>query len=277
MKEYPKEKHQLFSYPMYRCHYLEHSYTNPVNQLINATFQKFRATALLKDVTNIRRAFETASQGKKLPLRALQEVQQVKNPYFHPYNEVIGMSRKLLRDEFADFHSASDTNALFFDVSMLFEYFVRKLVSRAGVYVHQKNEAVKFEIPSGGRYKKGLRALYPDLVFDDESGNTHVFDVKYKRYDFTYGVKREDLFQIHTYLGQVANKHNVVRCGLIYPIYADHEKCPENGVIQDHFKYQGRGVIFEIHFFKVPAPSCSDYKKTFISAKDEFIQQLIET
>ena len=30
----------------------------------------------------------------------------------------------------------------------------------------------------------------------------YVFDVKYKAFDTVYGVKREDLFQLHTYIGQ---------------------------------------------------------------------------
>jgi 5-methylcytosine-specific restriction endonuclease McrBC regulatory subunit McrC len=261
----------------YLCSYREHSYNHSVNQLIHTAFQKVKSSALLQDTAPIQRAFATAVKGEKISLRALQKVQKVNNPYYNPYNEVIDLSRKLLRDEFADFEAKSDTNALFFDVSMLFEYFIRKIVRRAGCYVHQKEAGDLLQIPSGGNYKKGKRALYPDLVFDDENGGTHVFDVKYKRYDFTYGVKREDLFQVHTYLGQVANNHNVVRCGLIYPVGAENERAYPDGVIKDHFKYRGKKVCFEVHFFRVPDHDCKDYKAQFIRAKDKLLHQLLKT
>ena len=33
----------------------------------------------------------------------------------------------------------------------------------------------------------------------------YVFDVKYKTFDPQFGVKREDIFQLHTYIGQYGN------------------------------------------------------------------------
>lgn len=266
----------------YQCQYRLHSFNNPINQLIHTTFQKLKSEpqnqSLFSDVLPIHRAFAIAVKGKKVPLKKLAAIETTNNPYYQSYNEVIQLSKKILRDEFADFGAASDMNALFFDVSMLFEYFIRKIVSRAGVRVHPKNDRNKFLIPSGGTYKQGSRALYPDLIFDDEAGNTHVFDVKYKRFDFKYGVKREDLFQIHTYFGQVANQQKVVRCGLIYPILEDNSNCPKHSVITNTFQFHGNTVLFEVHFLKIPKDSKNlepQYRKVFTQYKTNFINQLL--
>ena len=53
--------------------------------------------------------------------------QHFTNPFYKEYNDVIDLSKLILRDELSDFGEKSDSSAFFFDVSMLFEYFVRKL------------------------------------------------------------------------------------------------------------------------------------------------------
>lgn len=77
---------------------------------------------------------------------------------------------------------------------MLFEYFVRKLLKRAGISFQSKNNR-DWSIPSGLPNGYERRRLIPDLVFDI-NGATYVFDVKYKSFDFAHGVSREDLFQL---------------------------------------------------------------------------------
>lgn len=102
-----------------------------------------------------------------------------------------------------------------FDVSMLFEYFIRKLLKRDGLRLLSKFEQ-RYEIPTGaiGSYR---RKLEPDLVLEN-NGDLYVFDVKYKSFDSRYGVKREDLFQLHTYIGQYDNTAAIKGCGFICPI-----------------------------------------------------------
>ena len=76
----------------------------------------------------------------------------------------------------------SDTSAFLFDVSMLFEYFIHKLLLRNGFAIESKSKDVK--IPTG---QPGYqRNLEPDIVFED-NGHTYVFDVKYKNFDKNLG------------------------------------------------------------------------------------------
>ena len=100
------------------------------------------------------------------------------------------------------FGEEKDTSAFLFDVSMLFEYFIRKLLIRGGIPLLSKSERIP-EIPTGS-FEDYTRRLEPDIVFES-NGGFYVFDVKYKTYDHRYGVKREDLFQLHTYIGQYGN------------------------------------------------------------------------
>jgi 5-methylcytosine-specific restriction endonuclease McrBC regulatory subunit McrC len=124
---------------------------------------------------------------------------------------VIDLSKRILFSEGLSIASDSESSAFLFDVSMLFEYFIRKLFIRNGLYVHSKFEN-NLKIPTGVRDRK----LEPDIVVQTEEGLL-VLDVKYKHFDNQKGVKREDLFQMHTYVGQYANDNNVLGFGLIYP------------------------------------------------------------
>lgn len=176
----------------------------------------------------------------------------LKNPYFGDYNEVMTLSKRILRNELADFGTNSRTSAFFFDVSMLFEYFVRKLLHRAGARFREKNGSA-WEIATGG--ERATRKLIPDLVFE-LAGHTYIFDVKYKSFDFRYGVKREDLFQLHTYLGQLSNQGPVSGCGFIYPIRQSrwHSLGLEEhgGMIIEEITQHGKTVRFIVGFVPVP-------------------------
>jgi len=105
-----------------------------------------------------------------------------------------------------------NASGFLFDVSMLFEYFIRKLFVRYGYSILAKNKK-EFSIPTG---INSPRKLFPDLIAT-KNGLTYLFDVKYKRFNKIEGVNREDLFQIYTYLGQVSNQNEIEAFGFIYP------------------------------------------------------------
>jgi 5-methylcytosine-specific restriction endonuclease McrBC regulatory subunit McrC len=178
----------------------------------------------------------------------------VRNPYYADYNQVITLSKQILRDELSDFGDQSETSAFFFDVSMLFEYFVRKLLKRAGMLFHEKIGR-HWLIPSGLRHGYTQRKLVPDLVFELNAA-TYVFDVKYKSFDFTYGVNREDLFQLHTYIGQISNEQAIAGCGFIYPIresrWNERGLDAAQGIFTEAITQAGRTIPFHVVFLKIP-------------------------
>lgn len=238
----------------YLCTYREHRYDNDATRLIARALQHLESHAFLRDAQALNQTFQIAIQGQRSTLQDLLATRPLRNPYYNDYNPVIELSKQILRNELADFGDKSRASGFFFDVSMLFEYFVRKLLKRAGLLLYGKNDC-DWTIPSGLPSGYTRRNLIPDLVFDID-GVTYVFDVKYKSFDFRNGVSREDLFQLHTYIGQASNKLPVGGCGFIYPIR--ESRWDELGlgatesILSDTITQAGRLVPFHVAFVKVP-------------------------
>jgi hypothetical protein len=258
----------------YLCTYREHSYDNDTTRLIARTLQHLDSHAFLHESHVLNQTFQIATQGKRSTLQDLLATLPVRNPYYADYNPVITLSKQILRDELSDFGDQSETSAFFFDVSMLFEFFIRKLLKRARAEFHEKNGR-QWRIPSGLRHGYTHRKLIPDLVFD-LNAETYVFDVKYKSFDFGRygGVSREDLFQLHTYIGQVSNEHNVAGCGFIYPIressWRDHGLEATQGIFSETINQGGRTIPFHVVFLKIPEDEKSAVAENSVTFRQQF-------
>lgn len=269
----------------YRCTYREHSYDNDATRLIARTLEHLDSHDFLRGAHTLNQTFQIATEGRHHTLKKLLATRPVRNPYYADYNPVIALSKQILRNELSDFGDQSKTSAFFFDVSMLFEFFIRKLLKRAGVVFQSKNDR-RWSIPSGLLNRYTRRSLIPDLVFDI-NGATYVFDVKYKSFDFSYGVSREDLFQLHTYIGQASNRHQVAGCGFIYPIRESrwHDRGLEatSGILSDAIIQGGRTIPFHVVFLKIPeqqAVSNEHWPKAFRTSfkhyTDNFVRTFVE-
>ncbi len=239
----------------YQCDYREHTYNIPAVQLIMTAIKKVSkntaAYPFTRDLHSINQSFITATKGEVLKPSEISKVKYFDNPYYSDYNSVIDLSKMILRDEWISFGAYSDTSAFLFDVSMLFEYFIRKTLIRKGYYLHDKfAERKEIATCSLSSYK---RKLEPDLVIEDDTGIT-LLDVKYKNYDFKFGVKREDLFQLHTYLGQYGNAKQIKHAGFVYPIKEGiwQEKLNGKRSITDEIVIMDHKVPFSVFFFVVP-------------------------
>ncbi|HCN78275.1 MAG TPA: restriction endonuclease [Verrucomicrobiales bacterium] len=278
----------------YRCTYREHSYDNDATRLIARTLEHLDSHDFLRGAHTLNQTFQIATEGRHHALKKLLATQPVRNPYYADYNPVIALSKQILRNELSDFGDKSKTSAFFFDVSMLFEFFIRKLLKRAGVVFQSKNDR-QLTIPSGLLNGYTRRSLIPDLLFDI-NGATYVFDVKYKSFKFSGrnggGVSREDLFQLHTYIGQVSNRHRVAGCGFIYPIRESrwHDSGLEatSGILSDAIIQGGRTIPFHVVFLKVPEQQAipneewphlfqSSFKDISTNFVCKFIERLIST
>lgn len=258
----------------YQCEYREHSYNNEVNKLIVSTFHKIGNHEFLQDTTLLKNAFYTATDGQKINRKEVYKVKHFTNPFYKDYNEVIDLSKLILKDDFSDFGELSENSAFFFDISMLFEYFVRKLLKRDGYLLESKFEN-RIQIATGSHSFR--RKLEPDIFFNHK-GNGFLFDVKYKSYDFVYGVSREDLFQLHTYLGQYSNKTKIKACGFIYPL--SESKWEKSGLkqndnhIKDSITIMNNEIEFYILFIKVPENYSNEYNVNFSRNNEEFLNAI---
>ena len=233
----------------YLCSYREHSYDSPATSLFIKAFETVKDYSFCHGSRNIYNSFVIANQGSKRTRQEILKTPYFTNPFYSDYNVLIDLSKRVIRHQGADFGSQGELSAFLFDVSMLFEYFIRKMMKRNGINLLSKFEK-RYEIPAGslGSY---VRKLEPDFVFKD-NGGIYVFDAKYKSYDPRYGVKREDLFQLHTYIGQYANNYPIKGCGFIYPMRED-ELNGSSGLISDVIRQHGNAIPFHVLFLKVPS------------------------
>ena len=235
----------------YLCSYREHSYNSPAVSLFikayETVYETVKHNSFCYESRNIYNSFVAANQGFKRSRQEILNTRPFSNPFYSDYNVLIDLSKRVIQRGGLSFGEEKDTSAFLFDVSMLFEYFIRKLLIRGGIPLQSKSEKIH-RIPTGsfGGY---TRKLEPDIVFERDGG-FYVFDVKYKTYDRRYGVKREDLFQLHTYIGQYGNDGPIKGCGFIYPM-PDDQLEESNSVISD-LRQQGNKIPFYVVFLPIP-------------------------
>lgn len=264
----------------YLCNYREHDYNNPVNRLIYYVFNRLNTkhNSLILDCFRIGGAFASGTNGCLPNLSDALATKRVTNPYYNDYNRVIELSKNILRSNFGDIsNSENNTSAFLFDVSMLFEFFIRKVLVRHGFNLLQKDD--KQFRTSRGLGNDNDYHLKPDIIVDygDSFG---VFDVKYKNFDFTYGVKREDLFQLHTYVGNLMNHKTVSSCGIIYPIHQSRfeefkdkkDHLVNNGFIHSKISIDEKEIDFFVVFFIVPNEELVNDKIVELKKNEEYEQ-----
>ncbi len=241
----------------YLCSYREHSYNSPALSLFIEAYKEVKSYPFCRQTRGIYNTFLVANQGVRRSRQEILKTKHFTNQYYSDYNDLIDFSKRIIRNRALNLDSQNDSSAFLFDVSMLFEYFIRKLIARNGIYVESKTKH-RWEIPSGAIQGSYKRKLEPDLVFESDGG-LYVFDVKYKYFDQTYGVKREDLFQMHTYIGRYGHDATIKGCGFIYPISAERWETlgldATTGLISDVISQQGRAIPFHVLFLKVPKDS----------------------
>ena len=202
------------------CSYREHSYINEINETIKRALIKVSKTKnyaeIIEDITPIKRTFFDLSNFN-ISLKNLKN-KKILNPFYMPYQEVYNLSLQILENRFFNFSQSSKFNALLFDVSLLFEHFIRKLLIHNGFSIQQKNKK-ELKIPNGIDYNNA----YPDIIIFHSDGSISVYDVKYKRFNFNEGIKREDRFQITSYAALLSSKYKIKECGIIYPIETNNE------------------------------------------------------
>lgn len=232
----------------YLCSYREHSYNSPAVSLFIKAYETVKDNPFCYESRNIYNSFVAANQGFKRSRQEILNTKYFSNPFYSDYNVLIDLSKRVIQRGGLSFGEEKDTSAFLFDVSMLFEYFIRKLLTRGGIPLLSKFEKIH-RIPTGS-FREYARKLEPDIVFES-NGGFYVFDVKYKTYDRGYGVKREDLFQLHTYIGQYGNDGSIKGCGFIYPM-PDDQLGESSGLISDVLHQQGKEIPFYVVFLPIP-------------------------
>ena len=260
------------------CSYRELSYDNPATELFATVWDVLNRRpstgVFCSKTTAIYQAFMQTVSGSGRKHKELLNVAHFSNPFYSDYNELIDLSKAILRNLGSDFSVKEKADAILFDVSMLYEYFLRKLFVRRGIRLVRK-EHDYYRIPTCPLVGRYSRQLMPDLVFD-LGDRVAVFDAKYKYYDKDYGVSREDVFQLHTYIGQYGNTRPISCCGFIYPIVESRWREIRNGADQEDvilsapLGQQGKSMGFNVAFLVVPDSIIHEGKARRSLSDDEF-------
>lgn len=244
------------------CNFKEHSYDNDLNRVINLALKKVfksKYQGIVSDIYGIKNAFDALNLDK-ININQVEK-QHISNPYFKKYNHVFDLSKKILKNEFANVgEENSNFSAFLFDVSLLFEHHIRKILKQKFT-LFPKNK-IEFYLPNGIYENK----IFPDVIIDFGNNKIGVYDVKYKHFNGIDGVNREDRFQITSYVATHLAEYEVIECGIIYPL---EEKCFDKKTkIKNQIMKVGKEKIpFYVRFYDV----YEDIKKQN-SSDDEFIK-----
>lgn len=232
------------------CEFKEHSFENNINKVVFLALKKVSKSPyadLLYDVYDIKRAFES------IPFKNFNynfKNSFVSNSVYKNYNEVFDLSKRILQDQYMSFSNQDKRfSAFLFDISLLFEHHIRKLLKRK--FTLRPKELDEFEVPNGVSESK----IFPDVIIDYGNNEIGVFDVKYKRFQTegpSAGVKREDRFQLISYIALYSSKYKVVKAGIIYPCEeGDYNTLISKTRRDQIIQISGSKVNFGVYFYKV--------------------------
>lgn len=182
---------------------------NNIMQLIRHTIEYVRLTKksikfpsnLIKKVEEVTQTYQLIDRNKILSSNLT-----IKNPYFCDYNPLIRLCQMILRHEKVSFgDDKQKIHGIIFDGAWLWEEYLARVIDKA--LIHSENKTHKSSIKLFQTMTQGKNtSYYPDFYVR----NVIVLDAKYKN---VTSIKREDRFQIITYL-HVLSAHT---SGVIFP------------------------------------------------------------
>lgn len=219
----------------------EHSYDNPITQLVRHTIEFIKrhpfGSVVLNNDTETKDAVSkivmaTPTYTKRDRQRVLNANLRPKvHPYFTEYKPLQQLCVRILRYESLRFGQEKDKiYGILFDGAWLWEEYLDTILRKEG-FKHPENKLKRggfrmFEKPEDAEeISNNSRKLYPDFYTDN-----YIIDAKYKH--LTNGIGREDLFQVVSYMYCKKAMYG----GYVYPnsgedSYRSHQLTGYNGTI----------------------------------------------
>lgn len=237
-------------------------------------------SSFLKNIKHIK-AYLTQNKSEhcfiKESLNKAFSSKTLRNQNYQNYKDLLKYAKMIIESE--NFTSKNKNNqksyGFIINVAELFEIYISKLLRNN--FEEYIVDSPKLEIYENSFYK---RYIIPDIVlFKDD--NYIVFDTKYKKMTMEGksqngmgDLDRNDLFQIHTYMGYYQKIGKVLLGGLLYPIQEfEKTKChSENSILLDGYKFIVDGIFIENNQNNNEEISCED----IIEREKEFIKRIKE-
>lgn len=187
----------------------EHSYDNEVTQLVRHTIEYIRTkeqgSAILnndletkKCVSQVTMATQTYNVRDRNKI-INQNLRPMRHPYYSDYTELQKICLQILRHDSIKYgQEKNKIYGILFDGAWLWEEYLYTILKECG-FKHPENKKHKGGFPmfekqsDDDAISRNSRRLYPDFWKDN-----FILDAKYKH--LNYGVGREDLYQVVTYM-----------------------------------------------------------------------------
>lgn len=174
----------------------------------------------------------------------------LRNQNYQNYKELLKYAKMIIESENFTSKNKNDQKSYSFiiNIAELFEIYISKLLRNK--FEEYMLDSPKLEIYKNSFYK---RYIIPDIVLSKDD-NYIVFDTKYKKMTMEGksqngmgDLDRNDLFQIHTYMGYYQKIGKVLLGGLLYPMQNfNEEKChSENSILSDKYQFIVDGIFLE--------------------------------
>ncbi len=174
----------------------------------------------------------------------------LRNQNYQNYKELLKYAKMIIESENFTSKNKNDQKSYSFiiNIAELFEIYISKLLRNE--FEEYMLDSPKLEIYKNSFYK---RYIIPDIVLSKDD-NYIVFDTKYKKMTMEGksqngmgDLDRNDLFQIHTYMGYYQKIGKVLLGGLLYPMQNfNEEKChSENSILSDEYQFIVDGIFLE--------------------------------
>ena len=162
-----------------------------------------------------------------------------------PYKPVMELSRTILANHKAESSTCNSVNSdisYFVDIADLWEMYLLKLLQNnlpSKYHVYSPNMGFGESLLEGG-----MREIRPDIIIEKNGKILMIIDAKYKDYtqfgkSAVYGVGREDLYQMTTYLHHYGNEdQNIVG------LFTSPVACQDNDIhVYTHNKNHCIGLV----------------------------------
>lgn len=215
------------------CSYKKLSMNNTINRTIRTVYSVLKT----KNVASIIAEFEAydkylESMGVKTSITDVKEIESIHYTRLNePYKPVMELSKTILSNFKAESTNGNGSKcdiSYFIDVAELWEMYLLKLLqnnlpNEYRVYSPNANSGTKL-------LEDDMREIRPDILIEKNGRVVMVIDAKYKNYPLfgktsEYGVQRDDLYQMSTYLYHYGNQDEA-----IIGIFTAPVMCKENDI-----------------------------------------------
>lgn len=190
------------------CSYKKLSMNNTINRVIRSIYIILKNKGLSSLVAEFE-AYDKylCSMGVGAEVVDIHEIEDIRYTRLSaPYKPVMELSRTILANHKAESSNDKSVNSdvsYFIDIADLWEMYLLKLLQNnlpSEYYVYSPNTGFGDSLLEGG-----IREIRPDIIIEKNGRVLMIIDAKYKDYtqfgkSALFGVNREDLYQMTTYL-----------------------------------------------------------------------------